>query len=104
MTARKKARFLRRRKKGRRWRHKTIYERTNKTKQTKKELFEWLQMNYYVENSVELLILFVTTYYYKTTQIEEEKTGILWMKIDCAAVNAHSTTRQYDDVKVYQKY
>ena len=65
-------------------------------------------MNYYVENSVETpyTLCYYILHTKKTTQIEEKKkkTGILWMKIDCAAVNAHSTTRQYDDVKVYQKY
>jgi hypothetical protein len=31
--------------------------------------------------------------------MKKKRTGILQMLIDCA-LNAHSTTRQYDDVKV----
>ena len=64
--------------------------------------FKWTTMSKekkIVLSSLYSLLLHTTTT--KTTQIEDEKkrTGILWMLIDCA-VNAHSTTRQYDDVKV----
>lgn len=64
MTARKKGSIQKKK-------VKDIYER----KKTLKELFEWLQMNYYVEKKIVLsslysLLLHTTT---KTTQIEDEK-------------------------------